>query len=432
MVGSFAVALIHKNENKIFVAKRQSPLAVAVSKTKAMAASDISVFAGKFDFCYILDDNQFAVMEDGKVDFFDENGKKIQKNPVFIGDFDFFEETLQEKYFMQKEIKEQPVALRKEFFKYFSECPNLDFEALKKCKSLHFVACGTAYHSCLLGAQFVQQFCKKPCSVSIASEFRYARQTFSKKCLYVFVSQSGETADTIACAKLVKQKGCKVMCVTNVPYCTLEQISDFVFPTFAGKEIAVASTKAYTCQVFALLCFALLLSGVDKKESLKNFVKEFEVLPFQEKLLKEICKFKKVFFIGRQQDYVTALEGSLKLKEIAYLNCIGIAAGELKHGTLALIDNQTLVIAISTQERLKEKMESNILEVKARGGKVLLLSNLQHNFTPEFRIDLPDFEECFMPIVSIVPLQQLAFFYSLALGFNPDKPRNLAKAVTVE
>ncbi len=434
VVGSFAVALLHKNTNSIFLAKRKSPLMVAVGKDGVFAGSDISVFAGKFDFCYIFEDDEFAIMEEDGVKFFDLNGNQISKKAVDIRDFDFYDEDLNEDFYMLKEIKEQPAALRKTYFKFFSEGLQFDFEAIKKFKSFHFIACGTAYHSCLLGAQFIQQFCKKDCKVSIASEFRYGSNIYSKNCLYVFVSQSGETADTMACASLVKEKGLKVMCVTNVPYCSLNKLADFVLPTFAGREVAVASTKAYTTQVFTLLIFALFLNdkATRLQDELKRFVLNLENLQFNECLLEEISKFKKIFFIGREQDYVSALEGALKLKEIAYLNCLGMPAGELKHGTLALIDPQTLVIAISTQRALKGKMESNIEEIKARGGKVLLISNFKHNVETDFFVELPDFDEMFMPIVSIIPLQQLALNFALKLGYNPDKPRNLAKSVTVE
>ncbi len=335
---------------------------------------------------------------------------------------------------MLKEIKEQPMVLRKTYFKYFAEdfFSKWDLEIIKKFKQFHFVACGTAYHSALLGAQYVQTFCKKECKVSIASEFRYGNEIISKNCLYIFVSQSGETADTIACASLVKNKGCKIMCVTNVPYCTLNKLADFVLPTFAGKEIAVASTKAYVAQVFTMLIFALKLADKNFQEQIKQFVLSYEIPSLDKKFLKEIFKFKKIFFIGRQKDYVTSLEAALKLKEIAYINCLGIASGELKHGTLALIDEDTLVVAISTEKSLKDKVESNLQEVKARGGKILLVSNLQHDIEVEFLINIATFSDYLMPIVSIVPLQQLAFEYAISQGYNPDKPRNLAKSVTVE
>lgn len=439
--GSFAIALLRAGSEKIFLARRGSPLMVANDERSAMAGSDISVFKGRFEECFMLEDNEFASIEKNKVEFFDINGKKIEKKPVFIKNFDFFEENIQEKYFMLKEIKEQPIVLRTTYFKYFSEIQQINWEKLKNFKTFHFVACGTAYHSCLLGARYIKEFCKRDAQVSVASEFRYDTNIFSKSCLYIFVSQSGETADTIACAKLVKEKGLSVLCVTNVPYCSLNKIADFVLPTFAGKEVAVASTKAFSAQVFTLLIFALNLASIrglkiegfeNYVESLKNFVLSFDIKMLDRGLLQEILQYKKIFFIGREQDYAIAIEGALKLKEIAYLGCIGIAGGELKHGTLALVDNETLVIAISTQEKLKEKIESNILEVKSRGGKILLVSQLQHSCPVEYLIKLSEYEEALMPIVSVIPLQEIALQYCVKLGYNPDKPRNLAKSVTVE
>lgn len=431
--GSFAVAMIEEKKNRIFLAKRRSPLMVAKNKNGCMAASDMSVFANKFEECFIMDDDEFAVLCKHSIVFFDQQGKRIKKTAVVLKNFDFGEENLNEKHFMLKEIKEQPVVLRRTYFKYFSEDQNLDFEKLGKFKSFHFVACGTAFHSALAGARFIQQFCNKECKVSVASEFRYDNNILSRNCLYVFVSQSGETADTIACANLVKEKGLEVLCVTNVPYCSLNKLADYILPTFAGKEIAVASTKAYVAQVFTLLIFALKLSGKSElQECLKRFVLNFAVQGSDDSLLNEIFKYKNIFFIGREQDYITSIEAALKLKEIAYINCLGIAAGELKHGTLALIDDNTLVVAVSTQESLKEKIESNIQEVKARGGKVLLVSNVQHAIDVDFKIKLSNYEEFLMPIVSIVPFQMLAYNFAVKFGYNPDKPRNLAKSVTVE
>ncbi len=431
VVGSFALAVMFENCKDIFLAKRNSPLAVAIGDGEVLASSDISVFAEKFEFCYILDDDEFARINSKNVVFFDKNGKKIEKNRVFLKNFDFYSDFSDEKYFMLKEVKEQPMAIRKTFFEYTSDKKFFDLQQLKAFKSFHFIACGTAYHSCLMGARYIRHFCKKETHVSLASEFKYDENVLSKKCLYIFVSQSGETADTIACAKMIKEKGLMSMGITNVSYCTLNNLVDFVLPTFAGREVAVASTKAYTCQLFTMLLFALMLAGKDL-ETLKSFVLDFNVCDLGSDILQSLFKFKKIFFVGREQDYVTSLEGALKLKEIAYLNCLGIAGGELKHGTLALVDDETLVIAISTQTGLKEKMENVIEEIRARGGKVLLVSQFEHNTKVDYKIVLPVHEECLMPIVSVVPLQLLALEFCVRLGFNPDKPRNLAKSVTVE
>lgn len=433
--GSFAVALLSKNDDKIFLAKRNSPLIVAQNSEGCMAGSDISVFEKMFEKCYVLDDDEFAILTKYKIEIFDKNGKKIDKNPVFLREFELNEEFLHEKYFMLKEIKEQPIVLKKTYFNYFSQkiLSKENLLEIAKFKSFHFIACGTAYHSALMGARYIQQIAQKECQCSVASEFRYNNNIFNKNCLYIFVSQSGETADTIACAKLVKDKGLKTMCVTNVPYCSLNKLADYVLPTFAGKEIAVASTKAYTAQVFTILILAIFISNnKNLQDRLKKFIFNFEIQEFDDEIFKEIFKFKKVYFIGREQDYVTSLEASLKLKEIAYVNCIAVPAGELKHGTLALVDEDTIVVVTSTQEKLKAKTESTIQEIKARKGNVLLISNFKHSADTDYSIVLPNFDELLMPIVSIVVLQNFAFLYSVKLGLNPDKPRNLAKSVTVE
>lgn len=432
--GSFAIAVIFKDEKKIYCAKRKSPLYVAVRPNQVMTASDISAFENKFEYFYILEDDEFAELTENEVTFFNSYGEKIEKEKKNFEKVEFFDAFSDEKCFMKKEIAEEPIVLKRTFFKYFSEKLITDevFQNLKRFKSYHFIACGTAYHSGLLGAEFLQKFAKKNCAVSVASEFRYGYQQIKKDCLYIFVSQSGETADTIACADLVKRKGGKVLCVTNVPYSTLNSLADFILPTFAGKEVAVASTKAYVAQVFTLLIFATKLAGVDMEDDFRKYVLNCKISQIEKELFREIYKFKKIFFVGRGQDYVTSLEGALKLKEIAYINCMGIPAGELKHGTLALVDDETLVIVTSTRRDLKEKIESNIQEIKARGGKILLLSQLDQNVEVEYKIKLEENLESLMPIESVFYLQQLALEFCLEKGLDPDKPRNLAKSVTVE
>lgn len=427
--GSYAIAVMSANENKIYLAKRSSPL--MVSENGNLAGSDISVLAGNTECAYIFDDDEYAVMDGKRVTFYDKNGKRISKTKVKI-DTLYFEQNLDdEKYFMSKEIKEQPRVIRTTLDNY--SCGfEFDIEEIKKFKSFHVIACGTSLHAGMVGAHYIESLYHKPCRTSIASEFRYGSNIYDKECLYIFISQSGETADTLACARLVKEHGMSVMCVTNVPYSTLNKLADYYLPTYAGKEVAVASTKAYSAQVFTLLLFTLKLSGQYEANTLKDFTKNLKISKIEESLLQKIYKYKKIFFIGRQQDYITALEASLKLKEIAYLNCIGISGGELKHGTLALIDDETLVIAISTIKSLKEKVENSLEEIKARGGKVLLVTNFRHDINPDYQLFLPEQQEMFMPIVSIMPLQLLAFNYALHLGYNPDMPRNLAKSVTVE
>ena len=430
--GSYAFALINCEKKKIYLAKRNSPLYVAVKNDAAMAGSDISVFAGQFDAFFALENDEIAEMSVGRVVFYDKNGKIIKKEKKLLNKYDFLDENLNEKYFMLKEIKQQPFCLKKSHSKYFHENIFQFISEIKKYNFFHFIACGTAYHACLMGSLYLEEIAGKNCETSIASEFRYSHRRLRKNCLYVFVSQSGETADTIACAKMVKAAGCKTLCITNVEYSTLNRLADFSLPTFAGKEIAVASTKAYTSQIFALLVLAKKLAGEEFADESKRFVSRFDVDFEKFENMLDVTRFEKVFFVGRQQDYVASLEGSLKLKEIAYINCLGLPAGELKHGTLALVDSKTLVIVISTVDSVKGKIESNIKEIQARNGKIMLVTNLKHNIDVDFTIRLDDFDKCFMPIVSVIPLQVLAFDTALRLGHNPDRPRNLAKSVTVE
>ncbi len=433
--GSFAIAVMKEGEEKIFAGKRDGALIVAKTKFGCICASDISILDGNCEFFYVLQDNEFAILSQDKIEVFDNNGQKICKKPQFLCDFEFenFKETTD--FYMKNEIYQQPCVLLKTFDKYFGNevLSEETLQKIRKFSSFKFIACGTAYHASILGARYIQKLCGKKCEACVASEFRYDDNIFDPNCLYVFVSQSGETADTIACAKLVKSHGCSIMCVTNVEYCSLNKFADFLLPTFAGREVAVASTKAYIAQVFTLLLFATKLAKNEQNMPfLRDFASNFEIEPFEERLLDEVKKFKKIFFIGRQADYVTSLEASLKLKEISYINCWGIPAGELKHGTLALVDENTLVIAICTQESLKEKLESNLQEICARGGKILAVSQFDFSQVTDLQIRLKAHNELLMPLVSIVPLQLLAFEFARSLKLNPDMPRNLAKSVTVE
>jgi len=433
--GSFAVAIMVEGRNEIYVARHGSPMLIAKNDKFCLAGSDMSVFDRSFDMCFFLADDEIAQLNSNEIVFYNKNGEKIFKKQEKIEIYDDYEDFFNEKPKMLKEIKEQPFVLKKTFFKWFNESvlSEQQTKQLRKYKAFHFVACGTAYHSALLGARYIEKFFRKKTYVSLASEFRYADNVLSKDCLYVFISQSGETADTISCAKFIKEKNLATMVITNVPYCSLNKFADFVVPTFAGREMAVASTKAYTAQVFTMLILSIILSNRQNlKSKIKQFSLFFEVSNIDKNHINAIRGFEKILFTGRGYDYVTSLEANLKLKEIAYLNCSSVAMGELKHGTLALVDERTLVIVISTQRKLKEKVENNIQEIQARGGKIFLVSNLNHNISVDYKIDLPDFSAELMPIISIVPLQLLALGVAQDLGCNPDMPRNLAKSVTVE
>ena len=429
--GTFAVAIIEKNSKQIIVAKRESPLYVARIDNGIVATSDVYVLGNKAKGFYTLNDDEFAVFDDKEICFYNKKCEKIhkkskkmpkiEKKTAFLG-----------KTHMQSEIFETKNILKETLKNYLDLSIFSQITLPKKLKEINLIACGTAYHSALLGVEYFKQV-GIPAHAYIASEFRYGNEILDKNSLYIFVSQSGETADTIACAKLVKDANCKCLALTNTPNCYLNQICQSVLPTFAGKEIAVASTKAFSCQVFVLYLFSLFLSNSfeNEKENIKQFVDKFSYVDVKDKFVEKIVSYKKIFFVGREFDYVTALEGSLKLKEISYINSFAIAAGELKHGTLALIDEDALVIAVCTQSKVKEKLLSNLEEIKARGGKIVLITSFNDILEKDV-IKVPVVKESLLPIVSIIPLQMLALKVCESLGFNPDKPKNLAKSVTVE
>lgn len=426
--GTFAIAVIENGE--LVVGKRESPLYVAYFDGGVVATSDISAFVGNVKEFYILNDNEFASLNENKIEFFNENGEKIKKNaeilPKITQNFKIFDKT-----HMESEIKETKIVLKNTLKEYLNSSVFSDLNLPKNIKEINLIACGTAYHSALMGAEFFKEQGINS-HAYVASEFRYGREILNKNALYIFVSQSGETADTIACAKLLKEKKMHLLALTNTPNCVLNRICENVLPTFAGKEFAVASTKAYCCQVFVLFIFSLFLSQKlqDNIEELIKFTNDFQIQDFDKDLLNKISSFQKIFFVGREKDYITALEASLKLKEISYINSIAIPAGELKHGTLALVDENTLVIAISTEKNVREKLLSNLEEIRARGGEVVLVSNF--SCKDYIKIPLQAMHENFMPIVSIISLQFFALRMCEKLGYNPDKPKNLAKSVTVE
>lgn len=426
--GSFAVALLDKDGNIVF-GKRESPLYIAHINNGVMAVSDTYVLCDLAEDFYTLNDNEFAKINGNEIFFYDKNGKKIIKNKEKMQNFNKNNEIF-EKTHMKSEILETKKVLTETFKNYQNELLFSSIKLLKKFEEIELIACGTAYHSALQGAEYFKKI-GIPSHAYIASEFRYGNEILNKNALYIFVSQSGETADTIACAKMLKEKNMTCLALTNTPNSYLNKICENVLPTFAGKEIAVASTKAYSCQVFVLYLFSLYLSGKFKEseKEILYFLKNFPLLDINNDLVDKISNFEKIFFIGRGQDYITALEGSLKLKEITYINSFAIASGELKHGTLALIDKKSIVIAICTEEKIKEKLFSNIEEVKAREGSVLLITNFPSSFES---LILPTFPTALMPIISIIPLQFLALHMCEKLGYNPDKPKNLAKSVTVE
>lgn len=453
--GSFAIeVLCNLYPDKMIVVRKDSPLVIGKGLTGYHIASDIPALLEFTRDFYLLDDYEFALIEKNSIKFYNsdlvEHSKEL-KNIEW--DSSAAEKNGYEDY-MLKEIFEQPTAIRETIgsrLKLGEPCNfsdiNITKEYLSTINKIFIIACGTAMHAGLTGKKFIENLCNIPVEVDIASEFRYRNPIIDEKTLCVFISQSGETADTIAALKLSKSKGAKTLAVSNVIGSSITREADYTIYTHAGPEIAVASTKAYTSQVVLLgilaIYFAEILESTDS-ETLENLKKDIFDLPKKietslktsdevKKFAKKISKEKDVFFIGRGSDYNVALEGSLKLKEISYIHSEAYASGELKHGPIALIEKGITVISILTDKNLLEKSISNIEEVITRGAKTFIVTNQDiENSNFDNVVKIEDTNPLLSPILSVIPLQLLAYYISKDKGLDVDKPRNLAKSVTVE
>lgn len=440
--GSYALGVICKNNPEELVAVRKSsPLILGLGENEYFIASDIPAILKYTREVVYLEDHDLVVINRSGVSIYDEQMNKVKREVNHVewdiqaatkGGYDFF---------MDKEIHEQKEAVKNTIEKSLLNLReiNIDFSDIDK---IYIVACGTAYNAGTIGKYYFQEYLNKPVYTDIASEFRYNKQFIDQHTLVILVSQSGETADTLAVLRKVKEHGCKVLAVTNVVGSTISREADNVFYTFAGPEIAVASTKAYTTQIVSLYLIARYFSTT--KEEYEDVLKEaVKICPLidevleKEKDIKEIArKFinaKSIFYLGRSIDHALANEGALKLKEISYIHAESFAAGELKHGTIALIENMTPVVAIMTQKDLYDKMLSNIQEVKARGAYIVAITNDNEKIKfADDTIQIPEFCQMLTPILAVIPLQILAYYTSYLKGYDVDKPRNLAKSVTVE
>lgn len=453
--GSYAILVLCNDfPNMEIVAKKDSPLVIGKGTNEYYIASDIPAVLNYTKDFYFLDDNNFATIEENEIHFYDSNNIELNKDLKSIS----WDCTSSSKRgyddFMIKEIFEQPEAIKRTIINRinlgkicnFSDI-NLSRKYLSAIDKIYIVACGTAMHAGLVGKYAIEKLAKIPTITEIASEFRYQNPLIDKNTLCIFISQSGETADTIAALKLAKQKNCKTLAITNVIGSSITREADFSIYTEAGPEIAVASTKAYTCQVALLCCFAIYLSEVLKRENtnlLENLKQELLCIPEKIETILKNCDVvedvankvyleKDMFFLGRGIDYTTCLEGSLKLKEISYIHSEAYSAGELKHGPIALIENNITVVGILTDENLIEKSVSNLQEVITRGAKTFVVCN-DENVANRFDYSLvvPSTYTYLSPLLSIVPLQLLSYYITKEKGLDVDKPRNLAKSVTVE
>ena len=452
--GSFALEIISSNapENMIVV-RKDSPLVIGKGHGENYLASDIPAILSYTKDFYFINDYEFAVLTKDNVKFYDTDLNEIKKTTDSIEWDSKGAEKDGYEHFMLKEINEQPKAIRETIgtrlngSKVCFEELNFSKEYLESLNKIYIVACGTAMHAGLVAKNIIEKLCKIPVEVDIASEFRYRDPLIDNKTLTIYISQSGETADTIAALKLAREKGAKTLAISNVIGSSITREADYSIYTHAGPEIAVASTKAYTSQVTMLTLIALYFAEIlergnmEKVEALK---KDLLKLPEKaEKVLKNTSEIKKIakrvhkekdmFFLGRGVDYAVSLEGSLKVKEISYIHSEGYASGELKHGPIALIDTGVTVIATMTDKNLLEKSISNVQEVISRGAKVLAITNQDvENKGFDTIIKIPEVTTEISPVLSIIPLQLLAYYISTEKGLDVDKPRNLAKSVTVE
>ncbi|MCI9625146.1 MAG: glutamine--fructose-6-phosphate transaminase (isomerizing) [Clostridia bacterium] len=451
--GSFAVCVMHvQHPEQIVAARKDSPLIVGLGQDENFVASDIPAVLKETRDVYLLEDGEFAVVTANDVTLYDMEKKPIQRSIYHVT----FDENAAEKdgydHFMLKEIFEQPQAIRETLRGCVAPgqpvvFDGVDYQDIAHIREIFIVACGTAYHAGLVGKNVIERLTNIPVDVDIASEFRYRHPIIDKDTLLVVISQSGETADTLAALRLAQRRGCRVLAVTNVVGSTIAREADHVFYTHAGPEIAVASTKAYTTQLIALYGLALFLAehkGTLSEEECEMVKQEMlqlpeltaQVLESAESLHTLADKFLQendIFYLGRGLDYAVAMEGSLKLKEISYIHSESYAGGELKHGPIALIEEGTVVIAVSTNERLRGKMESNVKEVVTRGAYVLGI--LTEGFPASVFDDvfyLPEVNPLFAPVLAILPLQLLSYYIAVGKECDVDKPRNLAKSVTVE
>ncbi|UOF91944.1 glutamine--fructose-6-phosphate transaminase (isomerizing) [Fodinisporobacter ferrooxydans] len=456
--GAFALAIMAKDEpGKLIAVREKSPLIVGLGDGENFIASDIPAILEYTRRVYILEDGEMAVLTENDVACYTLDGELVQKEEFNVTWDAVAAEKGGYEHFMLKEIHEQPKAIQDTLTGRISEdgkhvvFNELDWDQnyANSINQIHIVACGTSWHAGLVGKAVIEKLTRIPVNVEIASEYRYADPIVSKDTLIVVITQSGETADTMAALREMKKRGNRVLAITNVVGSSAAREADDVLFTWAGPEISVASTKAYTTQLIVFYLFALFLAekrNTCDSQTIADIVaalrqlpelaeKSLESAPIVQQFAQQYADKEDAFFIGRGLDFSVSLEGSLKLKEISYIHAEAYAAGELKHGTLALIVEGIPVIALATQTHLLEKTISNIVEVKARDAFVLALAwedDTQVESTVDEVIRLPRTLDFLAPVVTVIPLQLLAYYASVARGNDVDKPRNLAKSVTVE
>ena len=456
LIGSFALGIIFKDEPDLIVgARRGSPLAVGYGPNENYLGSDSYALKSMTNKITYLDDGEFCIIKKDQTEFFNEEGTKINKKVLELSSSEENYGKGEYKHFMAKEIEEQPTTIKNCINEYIDKSNreiniyNFPWK-INEISSITLIGCGTAYHSCLMAKYWLEELTSLDVSIDIASEFRYRKNRFKKNGLYIFVSQSGETADTYAALELCKKNSMKTCAIVNVIESSIARDSDFVLPIHCGPEIGVASTKAFLGQIMVLYILTLKIGSLDKsinKEIFKEKIKNLESLPEQIKktlnfdnkihlISKTFNEAKGSMFLGRGFSFPIALEGALKLKELSYVHAEGYPAGEMKHGPLALIEDGMPVVVLAPRDNYYRKTISNMQEVIARGAKVLLITNKSKDeVIPENiweTIEVESADDDLLPFLLTIPLQQLAYYSALNNGYDIDKPRNLAKSVTVE
>ncbi len=454
--GSYAFGVMfHDCPGRIFAARKDSPLIIGMSSTGTLIASDVPAILDKTRNVYYIGNLEIAELSKDEVHFYNIDREEIRKDMVEIKwDAESAEKGGYE-HFMLKEIHEQPKAVQDTVGAYVKD-GRIDFtevglteDFLKDLDRVYIVACGSAYHVGMAGKYVMEDLADTPVEVDLASEFRYRNPKLMKNSLVIVVSQSGETADSLAALRLAEEKGVPVLGVVNVVGSSIARESDYILYTYAGPEISVATTKAYSTQLIAMYLLAIEMAyvkGLISEERYRELIEELGRLP--EKIQKTLddkeriqwfaskyANARDIFFIGRGLDYAISMEGSLKMKEISYIHSEAYAAGELKHGTISLIEDGTLVVGVVTQKALFEKTLSNMVEVKSRGAYLMgltLYGNYSIEDNADFSVYVPKTEQYFTTSLAIVPLQLMGYYVSVAKGLDVDKPRNLAKSVTVE
>lgn len=454
--GAYALELMFKDyPGEIWVARKDSPMIIGIKDGETYVASDVPAILKYTRSVYYIGNLEFARLTPGNACFYNLDGDVIQKT---VSEITFSAESAEKdgyEHFMMKEIHEQPKAVKETLHSILKDgrivlsAAGLSDEVIKNIEGITVVACGSAWHAGVIYQYVIEDLSDIPVRVELASEFRYRKPKLNKKMLVIVISQSGETADTLAALRLAKEKKVQTLAVVNVIGSSIAREADHVLYTVAGPEIAVATTKAYSAQLMAGYCLAVqfgLIRGTITEPDYKKYIQELEDIPDKiERLLEDkerlqwfaakYANAKDVFFIGRGIDYATCLEGSLKLKEISYIHSEAYAAGELKHGTISLIEDGTLVIGVLTQTGLYEKTISNMVECRSRGAYLMgLTASGKYEIEDQvgFTVYIPKVDDHFVGSLTVIPLQLLGYYVSVAKGLDVDKPRNLAKSVTVE